>query len=219
MRKVQCPVTSVLLGPTASGAGNYKGEDPEFSIIREEIVYQKYMMLISQDVKYPNGKVINYDVTASQMDDYTAVTIFPFCTKTKTTTLLREYCPGPNAMMYSLPGGGYDKSKHRDLQHAAECELSEEAQLRGGTWVPLMASVKNGVAMGKSTKNRFVPWLVLDPEPDPNPMAQDYEEFIMPHRGIPIDDLQDIIFSGEILLTSCITSFVALEKLRSMSIL
>ena len=43
-------------------------------------------------------------------------------------TLLREYCQGPNEMMYVLPTGGYDARKHSNLQACAAAELSEEAR-------------------------------------------------------------------------------------------
>ena len=43
-------------------------------------------------------------------------------------TLLREYCQGPNEMMYVLPTGGYDARKHSTLQDCAAAELSEEVR-------------------------------------------------------------------------------------------
>ena len=56
---------------------------------------------------------------------------------TAQVTLLREYCQGPNEMMYVLPTGGYDGRKHSNLQACAAAELSEEAR---SMLLPLTAS-------------------------------------------------------------------------------
>lgn len=44
-------------------------------------------------------------------------------------TLLREHCQGPNAMLYTLPTGGYDPRKSSSFLAAAQAELSEEVQV------------------------------------------------------------------------------------------
>ena len=41
-------------------------------------------------------------------------------------TLLREHCQGPNAMLYTLPTGGFDPRKSPSALAAAHAELSEE---------------------------------------------------------------------------------------------
>lgn len=41
-------------------------------------------------------------------------------------TLLREHCQGPNAMLYTLPTGGFDPRKSPSALAAARAELSEE---------------------------------------------------------------------------------------------
>lgn len=45
-------------------------------------------------------------------------------------TLIREYCWGPDAVLYSLPTGGFDPKKHADYAEAAKAELSEEVRPR-----------------------------------------------------------------------------------------
>ena len=50
------------------------------------------------------------------------------CSQSAQVTLLREYCQGPNEMMYVLPTGGYDSRKHSTLQKCAAAELSEEVR-------------------------------------------------------------------------------------------
>lgn len=41
-------------------------------------------------------------------------------------TVLKEFCQGPNAMMYVLPTGGYDPNRHKDFLSCAKSELLEE---------------------------------------------------------------------------------------------
>ena len=103
-------------------------------------------------------------------------------------TLLREYCQGPNCMLYVLPTGGFDPRKHKSLQECAAAEMSEEARgccwsgcascssrwlssiistqakLRGGTWVPLLQQGHAGIAEVKWCANRFQPFLCIDPQ-------------------------------------------------------
>lgn len=46
-------------------------------------------------------------------------------------TLVREHCQGPNAMLYTLPTGGFDPRKSPTFLAAAQAELSEEV-----CWLP-----------------------------------------------------------------------------------
>ena len=50
-----------------------------------------------------------------------------FCTGH--VTLLKEYCQGPNKMMYVLPTGGFDPRKHKDKLDCAKAELLEEVHI------------------------------------------------------------------------------------------
>jgi ADP-ribose pyrophosphatase YjhB (NUDIX family) len=53
------------------------------------------------------------------------------CTQTHTraqVTLIREYAQGPHALMYCLPTGALDPSRHADLAQCAARELSEEVR-------------------------------------------------------------------------------------------
>lgn len=53
----------------------------------------------------------------------------------------------------------------------ARAEMSEEALLAGGTIVPLMEGGATLVEV-KWGMNRFAPFLILDPHPDPHPGAR-----------------------------------------------
>jgi 8-oxo-dGTP pyrophosphatase MutT (NUDIX family) len=78
-------------------------------------------------------------------------------------------------MLYTFPSGGIDSKKHLNSQEAAEMELSEEAQLKGGFWIPLMPANHNGISELKWGTNKFIPYLVLDAEHDCNPKPRDQE--------------------------------------------
>ena len=39
---------------------------------------------------------------------------------------MKEYCWGPDAVLYSLPTGGFDPQKHETYEDCAKAELSEE---------------------------------------------------------------------------------------------
>ena len=66
--------------------------------------------------------------------------------------MLREFAQAAlphSAMVCGLPCGGYDPRKHESTQHAAQCELSEEAHLTGGTWHSLLPDGHPGVLEAK----------------------------------------------------------------------
>jgi len=55
--------------------------------------------------------------------------------------------------------------------------------------------------------------LVIDPEPDPNPLPTDEEEFIKVHR-VSIEELKQIFLNGNMMLHSVQTSVMALNYLE-----
>lgn len=54
-------------------------------------------------------------------------------------------------------------------------ELSEEAQLKGGKYIPLLPTDHNGISELKWGTNKFIPYLVLDAEHDLDPKPRDEE--------------------------------------------
>ena len=61
-------------------------------------------------------------------------------------TLLREHCQGPNAMLYTLPTGGFDPRKSTSFLAAAQAELSEEVGK-----APVLPALQCGQGMSPST--------------------------------------------------------------------
>jgi hypothetical protein len=80
-----------------------------------------------------------------EVENPSAVVVFPFFTKTKTTRILLEYMQGINAIRYVFPSGAYDSKKHSSRVDTAIQELSEEARLTGGTLIKLMPDDSLGI--------------------------------------------------------------------------
>jgi len=63
---------------------------------------------------------------------------------------------GPNTMVYTLPAGLFDRSKSATMTEAAVAELSEEAHLTGGKWVPLVEDGSEGIVELKWCKVMYL---------------------------------------------------------------
>lgn len=120
--------------------------------------------------------------------------------------------------MYGFASGGYEPSKHSSVLDSAQCELSEEMRLTGGEWIPLWSG-DDGIPELKWGRNRFWPYLVVDPERDEQPKDRDPEEFIQIHSGISVDRLHEIIMTGELMLPSVQTAWMATSRLKEMGLL
>jgi hypothetical protein len=58
-----------------------------------------------------------------------------------------------------------------------------QAWLKGDRWVPLLPEGHPGLAEVKWCRNRFQPFLVIDPQPDGTPGSRDAEEVSLEVRG------------------------------------
>ncbi|CAI5962005.1 unnamed protein product [Closterium sp. NIES-64] len=157
-------------------------------------------------------QVVEYDVVAAKTKSCHFVCVLPFHSKTQTVTLLKEYAQGANALVYTVPCGGYTDN-HTSLEDCARRELSEEAKLCGGQLIKLVGDDHPGLLEVKWCKNRFTPFLVIDPQDDSDPLPRDLEEFIEVHR-VPVGDLQGMALSGDMLLPSVVTCTMALQYLK-----
>jgi len=193
---------------------------PPFPIISEQIVYKRYICVTDRVVEFPNGDHIKWDIVGHAFNDSNIfVCVFPFDSKTKTVTIIKEYAQATNAMHFGFPCGHFDRHHHKDYLEAAQHELSEESQLKGGKWVDLLPKGHPGVMEVKWCKNRFIPFLVIDPEHDANPLPKDKEEYIEVVRNVPIGKLKELVFNGEMMLHSSQTTFMALNYLEQNHLL
>ncbi|RUP45631.1 hypothetical protein BC936DRAFT_147925, partial [Jimgerdemannia flammicorona] len=103
---------------------------------------------------------------------------------------------------------------------SAQHELSEEARLTSGTWINLLpATHPLGISELKWGRNRFVPFLVLDPVDDEDPLERDLEEHMEVCKGVPVREFTEMVMRGEVMLPSVQTGWMALEWLRKEGLL
>ena len=206
---------------------------PDFEITSESVVYKRYLTVYHRDVKLWQASsddagdhacdTVSFDVVGHPRCSFQYSVVFPFHSSTKDeeakVTIIREYCQGPNAMLFNLPTGGYDEKKHEgSLETCARRELSEEAHLRNGELVRLIPQGNDGLWEVKWCRNRFTPYVCLDPEVDPDPGCRDTEERIEILK-VGMSELRKIMRSGEMMLPSLTTCFLALEELQKRGLI
>ncbi|KAH6569487.1 hypothetical protein BASA50_010933 [Batrachochytrium salamandrivorans] len=190
-------------------------QDP-LPIVAEQQSYKRFLTVWSRRVKFPDGREVDWDVAGHGTLSPAFATVFPYNTETKKVRLIVEYAQGPNLMSYTLAAGGFDPRKHADIQETAICELSEEAKLCNGKWIRLIPDAHNGIPELKWSRNRFVPFLVINAEEDITPLARDAEECIET-LDVTLDELQHMILNGLVMLPSVQTTLMAMDWLRKNS--
>ncbi|KAK9843778.1 hypothetical protein WJX81_005907 [Elliptochloris bilobata] len=199
--------------------------EPEFSIVSELVVHQRYLTLFNRRIRFPAVEArpeveYDYDIVGHPQADFHFCVTFPFHPlpdgqRGGEVTLLREHCQGPNKMMFVLPTGSFDPKRHGGREACARAELSEEAHLAGGEWQRLLPADHAGLAEVKWSPNRFTPFLCIGPQADGMPGARDAEEFIEVHR-VGLAKLRALMTGGDMLLPSVATCFLALDRLRCL---
>jgi hypothetical protein len=140
--------------------------------------------------------------------------IFAWNSKTKTATILKEYNPGCDKILYGLAAGVVESDKHgSDFDVAARHELEEECHLSGGTWYRLLKE-GTSIAMDKYVMTEIVAYLVVDAMKVTNPRPLDDEEEIEIVEGVSVEEILEMIRSGEMNCIGGFASLLAIEKLR-----
>ena len=154
------------LRPTTSGFvganPGFVGANPGFKVEGEERqVYRRFLAVCDRRVVYPDGRIADFDIVGHPRS-FHFVAVFVFHSADCSITLLREFAQAAlpeAALIFGLVCGGYDPRKHRDVRHAAEAELSEEARLEGGEWTPLLPagqrSLKKSAALAGSPPHQL----------------------------------------------------------------
>lgn len=155
---------------------------------------------------------MEYDIVGAKTLSFHFCAVFPFDTRTGSVTLIREYAQGGNCYMYGVPCGGLSE-KHLSLEDCARKELSEEAQLQGGNLVKLIPDNHPGLLEVKWCRNRFTPFVLLDPEKDATPHPMDPEE-VIEVLTVDIPTLKEIMYGGSMMLPSVVTCSMALKYLQ-----
>ena len=196
-------------------------QDPEFPITSEDVKYTRYLTLYNRSVEFPDGKVHDFDIIGHPRANFHFCVTFPFHPAPSgkwqdgQVTLVREFCQGISELAYCLPTGAFDPKKHSTYEDCAKAELSEEALLKGGSLVKLLDEGV-GVPEVKWCRNKFTPFIVVDPVLDENPGERDLEEFIQVVR-VSIPELKKLMKSGAMMLPSVTTCYWAMEYLATLS--
>eukprot|EP00879_Flechtneria_rotunda_P017704 GHRR01018557.1.p1 GENE.GHRR01018557.1~~GHRR01018557.1.p1 ORF type:complete len:205 (+),score=42.12 GHRR01018557.1:1046-1660(+) len=202
----------------------------KFVQVSQDVMYQRYLTVYDRQVQFAaeEGRsqptTLRFDVVGHPRAEFSFAVIYPFHPyrdgrKGGEVTLVREYAQGPNAMMYCLPTGALDPKRHADLAQCAAQELSEEAFLSGGEWHRLLPADHSGIPESKWCMNRFVPFMVIDPQPDPDPGSRDAEEVHMEVQRVTLHELRALMGSGKMLLPSMTTAYMALDQLQQLGYL
>lgn len=129
---------------------------------------------------------------------------------------MKEYNPGCDKILYGLAAGVVETDKHgSDFDVAARHELEEECHLSGGTWYRLLNGDKS-IAMDKYVMTEIVAYLVVDAVKVTNPRPLDDEEEIEIIEGVTVDEILEMIRSGEMNCIGGFASLLAIEKLRNL---
>lgn len=214
--------STIALAGGIRNSPSHQADQPVFKILKEEQVYKRYLTLYNRRIRFPEtnsrqAEEHDFDIIGHPQASFHFAAVFPFHPATSSqpaqVTILKEFCQGPNQMMYSLPAGSFDEQRHKDYAGCAQAELWEEAQLQGGELVDLLGPGHPGIAEVKWCANRFTPFLCIGPSAAATAGKMDAEEFIEVHRmGIP--DLREVMRGGNMLLPSITTSYLALEELQ-----
>ncbi len=111
--------------------------EKRFRIESEREVFRRHQTVWERNVRFPDGKLVSFDVLGNDRGDFQSVFVFPFDSAAGTVTALKEYSPGVNDVQLSFVAGMFESEKHGSLEEAARAELSEEAHLKGGKLIPL----------------------------------------------------------------------------------
>merc|ERR1711908_55971 len=144
------------MGPAGCGISSAESRGM-FSIVSKQAGYKRYLRVDQHEIAYPDGSTNSFDIVGHKDYDLCFVCVFVWHSADATVTVLREFAQAalPHAStMLGLPCGGYEPGKHSSLQHAAECELSEEALLEGGSIHRLLPEDHPGILESKWCRNR-----------------------------------------------------------------
>ncbi|KAI8334750.1 hypothetical protein BC941DRAFT_462242 [Chlamydoabsidia padenii] len=189
-------------------------------VLVETISHKRFITVWNRQTQFSDGRIIEWDVVGHHTPYPTFVVVFTYNTESKTTCILKEYAQGTNEIKYTCVSGSVDRRKHQSPLESAQHELSEEARLTGGEWISLLPEDQpDGISELKWGRNRFVPYLCINPHQDDQPRQRDEEECIQVVDKVDIKHLKSFITKGEMMLPSVQTSWMALEYLSNQGML
>lgn len=190
-------------------------ENVDSMLIKEEIVFQGYRNVVRKFVKLPTGNNATYDCLSQRHE---SIVVFVWDSKTATTTLVREYHPGPHKYLFGTVAGMYEYHKHESPLQSAQHELEEEAHLQTDKWYNLLETTNTYIPFDKYSNNRFYAYLALDCQPVQHPKPLDQEEEITILPNISYSHMMDIMQQGDMNVVSTFAILLGLRKLDELGI-
>jgi hypothetical protein len=94
---------------------------PHFDVLDERPAYGGWRTIVHRDIRMPSGHTATFDI---MRQDNPSVLVFVWFTKTKTTTMIKELCPGSMEFSCGCIAGICETDKHENpLQ--GECKAPE----------------------------------------------------------------------------------------------
>jgi len=197
------------------------GKPSTYKLLSTSPKYSGWRTVTEQTVlNTETNKTVSFEVLSQKHPS--AVTILPFCTKSKTFTLVREYQPGGRRKMLGPAAGLVEAKKHDgNFVRAAREELREECGLTGGTLIRL---TKGNVIGDKYDETQFGMFLLLDGDivDDEEEDKRDAEEADMQLesvRDVTLSQLEESIDDGEMNMIGVATIGLGLRELRRRGLL
>jgi hypothetical protein len=185
--------------------------------IQDEVIFEGYRNVVRKTVQLPNGQQADFEVIHQK---HQSVVVFVWDSRTSTTTLIKEYHPGPDRVLFGTVAGMYEDHKHKSALQAAQYELEEEAQLRSDNWHSLVGETEStvGIPLDKYSNNNFFYYLALDCQSVFDPKPMDAEEYIEVEGNVSYTRLMKIMQSGDMNVVSSFAILLGLNKLTELGI-
>ncbi len=217
------PITETTSSSSSSSSSSNNIDEtspaPVFHVVSEKMVYDGWRKVMKKEIIFPNQKSVTFDVLTNQP----AVAVFVWDVPSATATLIQEFHPGVERLMFGVVAGGFEGHKHSSLLKCAVFELEEEAHLSTNTWIPLLQSGEGNLEAGSVPFEKYAdqflyPYLALNCEKVLDPKPIDDEEYIVIHNRVSYREIMQMITRGEMNTLSAYTSLLAFNKLREMGI-
>lgn len=196
----------------------------KFQVVDDRVVYSRYARMYSRRVKYPDGKLVDFDVLGRvwKNDSFTVVVTVPFDPEDATFTLVREYNPAHNMHVYSFPQGCMEPRKHRNAADAALAELEEEARIScEASGMTALLDTNLGAPQDKYQRESVHYFLCTKPTavPKVHERHRDAEENIDVQTHIGVEKLQGLIRAGVLQSNNIAAGLLAIDRLRELGML
>lgn len=92
--------------------------DADFQILSKALAFNGYRRIIQKEVQYPDKRISKFDVVSQGCP---SVVVFTWDTKSSTTTLIKEFHPGVENVLYGVVAGMFEvNGKHESALDCAQ---------------------------------------------------------------------------------------------------